>query len=139
ASNIRPGAPSFVTPSRRRLSHVSAKRRSPGPVPHDARRCDAEIIVTDHGTVACEVRVVVKLQGFVRIDSLSCAIAPRAKCRMCLHSSAARPRRSLRLLSCHGAGRVLRSPNLLDECTTTCDMPRTVLESLNCPCRLVLR
>jgi hypothetical protein len=37
-------------------------------------------------------------------------------------------------------GRLLRSPHLLDECTTTCDMLRTVLESLIMPsCRPVPR
>jgi hypothetical protein len=37
-------------------------------------------------------------------------------------------------------GRVLRPPHLLDECTTTCDMLRTVFESLvMASCRLVPR
>ena len=47
-----------------------------------------------------EVRVVVKLQGVVRLGRLSSAVAPRGRCLMCQRSSPDRPSRRLRLLSC---------------------------------------
>ena len=116
---------------------LGAMRAAPPSVP-DAPKPDVEIIIADHGTH--EVRAVVTLQGVVRIDRLSCAVAPRARWLMCLNSSAARPSRSLRLLSCRRAVECSALPHLLDECTTTCDMLRTVLESLiMASCRLVPR
>jgi hypothetical protein len=83
---------------RPRNERLAAMRAPPVP---DAAKPDAEIIVADHGVH--EVRAVVTLQGFARIGRLSCAVTPRARCLMCLHSCAARPSRSLRLLSCHRA------------------------------------
>ena len=83
-----------------RNERLGAMRAAPPPVP-DAAKPDVEIIVADHGVGVGEVRVVVKLQGVVRLGRLLCAVAPRARCLMCLHSSAARPSRRLRLLSCH--------------------------------------
>jgi hypothetical protein len=75
-------------------------RYAPPPVP-DAARPNVEIIIADHGVR--EVHAVVKLQGFARIGRLSCAVAPHARCLMCLNSSPLPSRRSLRLLSCHRA------------------------------------
>jgi hypothetical protein len=64
------------------------RRGKPPRVP-DAAKPDVEIIVADHGVD--EVRAVVKFQGVARIGRLWCALAPRARCLMCLRSSAARP------------------------------------------------
>ena len=82
---------------RPRNERLGAMRAALPSVP-DAPKPDMEIIVLDHGVH--EVCAVVMLQGFARIGRLSCAVAPRARCLMCLNSSAARPSRSLRLLSC---------------------------------------
>src|SRR5882672_11275048 len=85
---------------RPRNERLGPMRAAPPPVP-DAAKPDVEIIVAGHGVH--EVRAVVTLQGVVRISRLRCAVAPREICLMCLHSSAARPSRRLRLLSCHPA------------------------------------
>jgi hypothetical protein len=76
---------SFGCPQHPRNERLGATRAATPPVP-DAPRPDVEIIVADHGTVACEVRAVVKLQGVMRIDRLSCAVAPRASCLISLRS-----------------------------------------------------
>src|SRR5690242_11046336 len=67
-----------------------ARSALPRPLSRTRAKPDVEIIVMDHGASAHEVRAVVTLQGVVRIGRLSCAVAPRAKCPMCLHSSAIR-------------------------------------------------
>jgi hypothetical protein len=97
------------------------RRGKPPPVP-DAAKPDVEIIVADHGVD--EVRAVVKFQGVARIGRLWCALAPRARCLMCLHSSAARPSRSLRLLSCLRAVEYPAPPDLAVESATTSEIPR---------------
>jgi hypothetical protein len=53
---------------------------------------------------ACEVQVVSIFHGVMWIRRLSCLIAPRAKCLICLLSCATRPPRTSRLLSCHRSG-----------------------------------
>jgi hypothetical protein len=106
---------------RPRNERLAAARVAPAPVP-DAPKPDMEIIVVDHSVH--EVRAVVTLQGVVRIGSLSFAGAPRARCLMCLNFSAARPSRSLRLLSCL---RAVGSPapcGLTVESATTSEIPR---------------
>src|SRR5262245_15829395 len=65
-----------------------------------------------------------KSQGVARIGRLWCAVAPRARCLMCLNSSAARPIRSLRLLSCHRAVGYPAPPRLTVENATTSEIPR---------------
>jgi hypothetical protein len=59
-----------------------------------------EIVIADHGVRVREVRGVLTFQGVMRIGRLSCTFAPRARYLMCLNSSASRPSRRLRLLSC---------------------------------------
>jgi hypothetical protein len=124
SSGVAGSSPSYFvqpfSPRRldRRCSPMNGLARSPLPRPLSRTRAkpDVEIIVMDHGASAHEVRAVVTLQGVVRIGRLSCAVAPRAKCPMCLHSSAIRPSRSLRLLSCPpnwAVGRLLACHTLL--------------------------
>jgi hypothetical protein len=96
-------------------------RRALPPVP-DAPKPDVEIVVAGHGVH--EVRAVVKLQGVMLIGRLSSAVAPRAKCLMCLNSSPTRPSRRLPLLSCHRAVGYPPPPRLTAERATTSEIPR---------------
>src|SRR5262249_21614431 len=54
--------------------------------------------------------------------------APRARCLKCLRSSTARPRRSLRLLSCHRAVGCPPPPGLTVKRATVSEIPRSGTE-----------
>ena len=69
----------------------------------DTTKPDVEIIVAGHDADAHNVHEVSIFQVLVRIGTLSCLVAHCAKCLIFLRSCAPRPRRTLRLLSCHRA------------------------------------
>jgi hypothetical protein len=106
-----------------RYERINATGAAPPPV-SDAAKTDAEIVIAGHGVIAREVRVVANFQGVVRIGRLSCTVAPRARSLMYMHFSAARPSRSLRLLSCHRAVGYAAAPGLTVESATTPEIPR---------------
>jgi hypothetical protein len=69
-------------------------------------------------------------QGVAPVGRLSCAIAPRAKCLMCLRSCATRPPRTSRLLSCHRSVGWPPLPRLTVKRAKVCDVVRMTLKRL---------
>jgi hypothetical protein len=94
----------------------------------DTPNADAKVVVARHEAGAREVPVVAVFDGVARTGRLWCVIAPRAQRLICLRSSADRPRRTSRLLSCPRSVGGSPASGLTLKRTRMCATPRRTVK-----------